>query len=130
MFKNDTMYVNLKILSKLQPFQRINTRAQLFKISGADPDGWTLGIPEFVMRWWSNATRDSDFNRIKDLYEEAQTELERSSVENIRLKEHLLESMKGLASLQKTYENDVTMKARIDTLIERVEAMCKDPLDD
>ena len=126
MYKNDTMYVNLKILAKLQPFQRINTRAQLFKI--ADPDEWSL--PEFIIRWWSSATRESDFNRIKDLYQDAQDIIESTRTKNERLIEHLQESKKGLVSLQKTYENDVTMKARIDTLLERVELMCKDPFDD
>ena len=29
-------------------------------------------------------------------------------------------STKGLVSLQKTYENDIMMKARIDTLLEEV----------
>lgn len=124
------MYVNLKILSQLQPFQRINTRAQLFKIANTDPDTWSIGIPEFILRWWSSATRDSDFNRIKDLYQEAQEEIDSSSNVNERLKSHLIESKKGLQSLQKTYENDVTMKARIDTLLERVESMCADPFND
>ena len=128
-FENDTMYVNLKILSKLQPFQRINTRSQLFKITPSEAGPWYLTIPEFVQRWWTSATRESDFNRIRDLYQNAQTELNRTST-NVRLKSHLKESKKGLISLQKTYEHDVTMKARIDTLIEHVETVCKDPLDD
>ena len=40
-----------------------------------------------------------------------------------RLKQHLQDSLKGLQSLQKTYEDDVTLKARIDCLIDYVNTL-------
>ena len=40
--------------------------------------------------------------------------------DNISVKEQLDKSMHGLESLKKTYENDQTMLARIDTLIEQI----------
>jgi hypothetical protein len=115
---NEAMWVNLKILGQLQPFQRINTRAALFK---CDEARHYIRLPEFIDRWFTGATRESDFNRIRDLYIVAGTEKNN----NCKLKKHLEDSTKGLISLQKTYENDITMKARIDTLLEEVNTMIK-----
>ena len=46
--------------------------------------------------------------------------VEDSEKEKERMIEHIKNSVKGLQSLQKTYENDITMKARIDCLIDDV----------
>lgn len=70
-----------------------------------------------MFRWWNGANRESDFDRIKDLYKDAYVLLKDQPE---RTKEHIRESVKGLQSLQKTYENDITMKARIDCLIDDV----------
>lgn len=113
---SEALWVNLKILSKLQPFQRINTRGALFKCDQPR----MLRIPEFLDRWISGATRDSDFNRIRDLYTMAKNTI---GEQDEKLKRHLVDSTKGLESLQKTYENDIMMKARIDTLLEEVKEM-------
>ncbi len=67
------------------------------------------------MRWLDGATRGSDFGRIRDVYMRA---LENS--DNPSIKDQLQNSMHGLESLKKTYENDQTMLARIDTLIETI----------
>lgn len=40
--------------------------------------------------------------------------------DNTSVKEQLQNSMRGLDSLKKTYENDQTMLARIDTLIDQI----------
>lgn len=108
---DENLWVNLKVISKLEPFQKINTRSRLFQIS---PQG--TSILDSIQRWWSKSSRSSDFDRIKDLYELA----EKCNKDNKRLVIHLTESLKGLGSLQKTYEDDVTLKARIDCLIEYV----------
>lgn len=108
---DENLWVNLKVISKLEPFQKINTRSRLFQITS---QGTTL-LDSF-QRWWSKSSRSSDFDRIKDLYELA----EKSTSDNKRLVQHLTDSLKGLTSLQKTYEDDITLKARIDCLIEHV----------
>ena len=116
----ETMWVNLKVLSKLEPFQRLNTRRNFFSLS--KNNGLTfIPFPAWFKRWLEGSTRDSDFSRIKDLYTCAQNHLKED--EDGRLKTHLRDSLKGLYSLQKTYENDQTMLARIDTLIENVNVM-------
>ena len=109
--EQEAIWVNLKILAKLQPFEKLGTRRTHFEINPSTT------IPEFLYRWWNGANRESDFNRIKDLYKEAEKLFESQPD---RAKEHIRDSIKGLQSLQKTYENDITMKARIDCLIDDV----------
>ena len=108
---DENLWVNLKVISKLEPFQKINTRSRLFQISQQG-----TSILDSLQRWWTKSSRSSDFDRIKDLYELA----EKCNKDNERLVLHLTESLKGLGSLQKTYEDDITLKARIDCLIEHV----------
>tara|TARA_B110000008_G_scaffold174856_1_gene174521 strand:+ start:4188 stop:4550 length:363 start_codon:yes stop_codon:yes gene_type:complete len=109
--EEESIWVNLKILSKLQPFEKLGTRRTHFEINPSTT------IPEFLYRWYYGANRESDFNRIKDLYKDAEALLETQAE---RVKTHVSDSIKGLQSLQKTYENDITMKARIDCLIDDV----------
>lgn len=109
--EEEATWVNLKIMAKLQPFEKLGTRRTHFEINPSNT------IQEAFYRWWNGANRESDFNRIKDLYRDTEKLLETQSD---RAKQHIKESLKGLEALQKTYENDVTMKARIDCLIDDV----------
>ncbi len=115
---DEALWVNLKVISKLEPFQKINTRSRLFQITQTDISS---SLFESISRWWSKSSRSSDFDRIKDLYELA----EKSNDDNERLVIHLKDSLKGLHSLQKTYEDDITLKARIDCLIDYVNKTIK-----
>ena len=110
----DTL-VNLRILSRLQPFQRLNTRRALFEITPK-----RKFLPEWLQRWWEGSSRESDFGRIRDVYMASFDNLN----ENVRT--HLRESTRGLHSLKKTYEDDETMLARLDNLIESVETTCNE----
>ena len=107
-----SVWVNLKVVSSLQPFQRLNTRNKLFQINHYKY------IPEFVQRWWEGSTRESDFGRVVDVFQMAL-----QYPENSLMQVHLQNSLRGLAALQKTYETDTTMIARLDTLIEQVKAV-------
>ncbi len=111
---SSTTWVNLKVLSQLEPFQKLNTRRTHFQIQTYHTGYFT--IPEFVLRWWVGSNRESDFVRLKELYQSAIKILE-SDKEMIS---HLQASLKGLESLKKTYENDTTTKAKIDWLIQTV----------
>ena len=123
---DESLWVNLKVIANLQPFQRINTRPRLFQISQSNSNNAITSITliESLQRWWTKSSRSSDFERIKDLYEYAEKKLNSSEKKEIeRLKTHLQDSLKGLQSLQKTYEDDVTLKARIDCLIDYVNTL-------
>ena len=112
---DEPLWVNLKVISKLEPFQRINTRPRLFQIHA----GNNSILLESLQRWWARSNRSSDFDRIKDLYVNAEQALE-TTTNKTELMDHLKDSLKGLEALQKTYEDDVTLKARIDYLIDFV----------
>ena len=101
--------INLKVITCLQPFQRLNTREPLFRIKQYKY------IPEWLHRWWDGSSRESDFGRINDLYTYA---IAHQTKPNMVM--HLKNSVKGLQSLKKTYENCTTTVARIETMIEQI----------
>ena len=120
MNNSDVIWVNLKVLAKLQPFQKLNTRRTHFQLQNPS----SVYIPDFLYRWWVGSNRESDFNRLKELYIAAAKILKTDERE--RMKSHLRESLKGLESLQKTYENDATTKAKIDWLMDSVKESMKE----
>ena len=105
----EDVLINLRVISCLEPYQRLHTRQVHFRIYEH------RYFPEWIVRWLDGETRRSDFGRIRDVYMRA---LE--NCDNISIKEQLHKSMHGLTSLKKTYENDQTMLARIDTLVEQI----------
>ena len=117
---SDVVWVNLKVLAKLEPFQKLNTRRTHFQLQASS----TAYVPEFILRWWIGSNRESDFNRLKELYIAAAKILKTDERE--RMMSHLKDSVKGLESLQKTYENDATTKAKIDWLIDSVKESMKE----
>ena len=117
---SDVVWVNLKVLAKLEPFQKLNTRRTHFQLQTSS----NQYIPEFVLRWWIGSNRESDFQRLKELYIAAEKIL--GTKEKERMLSHLSNSLKGLKSLQKTYENDATTKAKIDWLLDSVNETIRD----
>ena len=115
---DESLFVNLKVLAKLEPFQKINTRGRLFKVStSSDTPSY---LPEFIKRWWDGSTRDSDFSRIRDLVAKAFNAL-RNDHDRRKIISHLRRAVDGLRSLAKTYEQDLTYVCRITALIENIE---------
>lgn len=112
--ESDVTWVNLKILAKLEPFQKLNTKATHFSLHKTNNY-----MPEFVIRWWVGASRDSDYTRLKELYAAAEKILA-DGTERDRMLEHMCGSIKGLKALQKTYEGDATTLAKIDWLLDSV----------
>jgi hypothetical protein len=106
---NANTIINLKVITCLEPFQKLNTRAPLFQIKNY------RYLPEWLCRFIDGSSRDSDFGRINDLYAAAIRDKKQPNMEA-----HLRTSVRGLESLKKTYENDTTTVARIETLIEHI----------
>lgn len=116
----EDVLVNLRVLACLEPYQRLHTRQVHFRIYEEH-----RYLPEWLVRWLDGATRQSDFGRIRDIY---LTALENRDYQGVE--EQLQKSKKGLQSLKKTYENDQTMLARIDTLIDMIYEQNKDEKDE
>jgi hypothetical protein len=118
--QSEVLFVNLKVLSRLQPFERINTRSTHFTINNNTSTGYVSKyLPDFVSRWWSGSTRESDLTRVRDLYVETIMRINENHDDAESLRCHLKESLIGLESLKKTYEDDTTMICRLETLMEQ-----------
>jgi hypothetical protein len=115
-----TVWVNLKVIARLQPFQRLHTRALLFRIQRHKY------VPEFLQRWWDGSSRDSDFGRLQDVVGVALQYRAASDDESVsqHMEQHLMDAVRGFTALKKTYELDTTMNARLDTLIEVIYRGC------
>jgi cation transport regulator ChaC len=107
--------INLRVLQSLQCHNRLDTTQTLFKIH--TPLTW---IPAWAKRWWAAQTRSTDIARIQTLYNDAVKFIEQQHEHSGRLREYLKESLKGLENLKMTYENDPTIVARIDVILDSV----------
>ena len=111
--EKESVIVNLKVLSSLDAYQKLNTKSKHFTITQF------AYIPEFLVRWYLRQNRDSDYQRLMDLYDIAfKIFKEDTTIEN-----DLRNSIKGLNNLKKTYEPDITFNARMDYLIDRIKSM-------
>ena len=104
----EDVLINLRVISHLEPYQRLHTRKVHFRIYE------NRYLPEWFVRWLDGATRGSDFGRIRDVYMRA---LEILIILLSRISYKI--RCTGLV-FEETYENDQTMLARIDTLIETI----------
>ena len=120
---DEALYVNLKVLAKLQPYQRLNTRQTLFQVTPAESGNriteYFTHMPEWLKRWMEGSTRDSDFNRIRDLVYKAFNTM-KNEKDRAKVMEHLKLASNGLSNLKKTYETDLTYTCRIKTLIDDI----------
>lgn len=120
---DEALYVNLKVLAQLQPYQRLNTRQTLFQVTPADSGNkftaYLTHVPEFIKRWMEGSSRDSDFNRIRDLIYKSFNNMKQEK-ERAKIIQHLQQASTGLTNLKKTYENDLTYTCRITTLIDDI----------
>lgn len=125
MDKHEVTFVNLKVLAKLEPYQKLNTRRTHFQISTPAISNSYVALPEFVLRWWAGSNRENDYIRLKELYFAA-IDILKTNEKKEQIRAAIEDSKKGLESLQKTYENDVTTKAKIDWLLDHVNTQTKD----
>ena len=107
--------INLRVLQSLQCHNRLDTTQTLFKIH--TPLHW---IPAWAKRWWAAQTRSTDIARIQTVYHDAVKFIEQHHEHSGRLREYLKDSLKGLDNLKTTYENDPTIVARIDVILDSV----------
>lgn len=106
---DETLSVNLSILSKLEISEKLDTKKSLFQIHGSSI------IPEFILRFIMGSSRHSDFARIRSLYAQAI-----AHIDDPRMADLIEASLKGLRNLRITYQEDTTLLSRIDCLIQQV----------
>lgn len=115
----DTTLINLRVLQSLECHSRLDTTERLFKIHVAAQ--W---IPIFFKRWWASQNRLTDIARIQSLYQQATECIEKNTNnDSERMRLYVVNSKRGLRNLQTTYENDKTMVALIDVILDSVKQL-------
>lgn len=115
----ETTLINLRVLQSLECHSRLDTTERLFKIHV--PAHW---IPIFFKRWWASQNRLTDIARIQSLYQQANQCISRNTNDGSeRMREYISNSKRGLKNLQTTYENDKTMVALIDVILDSIKEL-------
>lgn len=110
------LLINLKVLSKLQPHQRIDTTGSLFRILSPTQSFWNS-----FKRWWTGSQRSVDIARVQTLYEKAMSEVVQSDDTSVILNA-MRDSLVGLEHFKTTYDGDSTAVANIEYIIDVVAA--------
>jgi len=122
---NDNLWINLKVLSQLPAFAKLNTFHELFYIERA-----TFYNPVGLWRMLRGDNRQLAVKKIDGLIEKAKLVI--SSFENTgieeNLKNHLGNSIKGINNLKKTYEDDPTTLAALERLLDKIKNLIKEDL--
>ena len=115
----DTLFINLKVLGLLKPYQKVNSQNELLYIEGS-----MTFFPPFMRRMFYGDNRMSTVRRIDEIAfksgqyykDENRTEDERS-----RLICHLTNARKGVANLKKTYDQDVTTISHLENSLDKMD---------
>ena len=114
--------LNLKIVSRVRAFDRLDTTTQIFKIYNA-----SFIIPQWVYRWWTRSSRAQDVTRLESLYKNA-FEICDSDDRNMVIND-LEQSLSGLKALSKTYEDDATTQSRIEVIMDHIAKVLEDDVE-
>lgn len=123
----ERLLINLKIISQIQPYQKINAKSEFISIEYYH---WLSSIS----RWLRTDDRHICLKRLSEITVECKTVLknlrhEKSNIDHEKIEKRIQkgmhESIKGLMNLKKTYENDTTTLAYLDIIIENIkEFLC------
>jgi len=115
----DTLFINLKVLVLLKPYQKLNSQNELLYIEGS------MSIfPTFVRRMIYGDNRMSTVRRIDEIaFKSGQyyKDVNRTEDERSRLICHLTNARKGVANLKKTYDQDVTTISHLENSLDKMD---------
>ena len=114
----ERLLINLKILSRVKAFQKLNTKNGEHLVIEAG--NWGLGS---AYRWVRGDTRLNTLKRLNEIFDAVSDALRVQDMESdqrARMLRHVQESIPGLQNLRRTYEADVTITAHCDVLIDKV----------
>ena len=115
--ERDVLLINLKIVSKMKPHSKLNTKNCLLYVD----DNCDTIIPTFLRRYWRGDDRISAIRRLVDIADKCEEFIskERPSGELEQLQGHLKAAKIGISSLKVTYRDDPTAVASLDRVIDR-----------
>tara|TARA_Y100000022_G_C13012111_1_gene267208 strand:- start:126 stop:494 length:369 start_codon:yes stop_codon:yes gene_type:complete len=108
----DNLIVNLKVLSGLEQNKKLITKESFLNVETT-----ILGLPESVRRFWRGDSRDESIKKIDSIVTKSLELVD----EYDRLREHIESSKKGITNLKETYSTCEQTKARLDTIIFKID---------
>ena len=108
----DNLIVNLKVLSGLEQNKKLITKESFLNVETE-----ILGVPQSVRRFWRGDSRDEAIKKIDSIVSKSLELVD----EHDRLKEHIESSKKGIINLKETYSTCEQTKARLDTIIFKID---------
>ena len=115
----ETVFINLKILSALPPYARLNTCHELFQIEVDNT--WSIS---WVWRLLRGDNRREAVKRIDSLVDSATAYIaEASGKEKARMRQHVAGAKQGCNNLRETYRKDYTTLASLDRILDKMECV-------
>ncbi len=113
----DDLIVNLKVLSGLEQNKKLITKETFLNVEKPN-----MLLPEFVKRWWRSDSRDESIKKIDMVI----TKAIETIPEEPQLKEFIENAKKGIINLKETYTDCNQTKARLDTIIVKIDNILVD----
>lgn len=115
----DDLIVNLKVLSGLEQNKKLVTKETFLNVEKPN-----MLLPEFVKRWWRSDSRDESIKKIDMVI----TKAIETIPEEPQLKEFIENAKKGIINLKETYTDCNQTKARLDTIIVKIDNIPSDSI--
>ena len=113
----DDLIVNLKVLSGLEQNKKLITKETFLNV-----EQYTFGLPEFVKRWHRGDSRDETIKKIDNIITKSIDFLPN----NPNLSKFIEDAKKGILNLKETYTSCNQTKARLDTIIVKIDRIKRD----
>ena len=111
--EREEIIINLKLIEKIQKSQKISTRDLYLNIEAESL------IPECIRRWRRQDSRDTTIKKINEIVNTAILLIDKEE----GIKEYLTHSVKGIVNLKETYVSCNQTCARLDTIIDKINAI-------
>ena len=118
---NDTLFINLKVIAKLKPKQRLSTLEDILRVE----EDSTIPYLWLTRRYYGNS-RKKTLIRINLLLTQCRQYCVFNSADAVLLKrmhKHLNSAIDGIKNLKKTYQGDVTVISQLDNTIDRINSI-------
>lgn len=109
----DEIIVNLKVLSELEQNKKLITKETFLNVEKS------YFIPESIRRFCRGDSRDETIKKVDLVINNALEKLE----ENPNLKDFIINASKGINNLKQTYTDCNQTKARLDTILVKIERL-------
>ena len=114
----DYLIVNLKILSNLEQNKKLITKESYLNV-----ETYNI-IPVSIKRYWRGDSRDESIKKIDMII----TKAIQAIPENPQLKQYIENAKKGIINLKETYTDCNQTKARLDTIIVKIDNILNDSI--